>query len=388
MRCSGYSRPPKPMSEVFQLEIIQHPETQLYHTWQPAPQQVLQLLLLFDNLYLAHRQQGEWTSVLPVKDPALIQKVAQQNKLDAEDQQRLENLLPIEKEEAAKPEQTSLQTSSGPLSNSHHALSAYQPQRTTGTGHQPSPTAPHAVLRSIEETPLITQTTPLIEATLEIAQEQQQALLTQAEHLQQDIQKQQLHLQQQLRQMPQLEQELELLNQKLEEWQLAMEAEHHHQDHLIHHTQQELIGIQEHLQGILSSGMALQNHLRSRRLPEDHQLQHKLSYLEEMVDHVLAQRHSVHYILQQKSYQHLEEQRLDVLKQRYKNVSEAREKLAEHVQQLETVNREILLQDPLAVPEPVPIMALHELQRLQFEQDILEADPGLQAYLKSIQEHL
>ncbi len=367
------------MTEAFHLDIIQHPETHLYHGWSPAPQQQLQVLLLFAQSYLVQRNQGEFTALYPIKDPALSHKIQAQHKLSEEDLAFLEQLIETPQAPA------STQPPSTPLfSHTAQALSAYQPQQTAGGEASPQTQTPsaHRVLKTLEETPLHQETQPLLNAALEIAQEQQQTLLSTAETLQNTIHKQQLQLQQQLRQMPRLEQELALLNQKLEEWQLVMEAEHHHQENLVHHTQQELCAIQERLQDTLSSGMALQNHLRSRRLPEDHQLQRKLNYLEEMIDHVLAQRHSVHYILQQKAYQHLENQRLELMYARYTAVCEARSQLAQQVEQLEAVNRDILQNDPLAVPEPVPVMALHELQRLQFEQDILEADPGLQAHLK------
>lgn len=354
------------MDKPFHLDIVQHPETRLYQSWGPAPQHSWQILLLFEHIYVIQRQYGELTSVKTVEDPFWIEKIQQKKKLSIEELEQLEQTYT-----------SALITS--PLSATAHALSAYAPQGTAGTE---IPTQ-NQTLQDLDAEPLEEKTRPLIEQALEIAQEQQQTLLQQAADLQGHIQKQQLQLQHQLRQVPQLEQELELLNQKLEEWQLVMEAEHHHQEALVNHTQQELQSIQEQLQETLSSGMALQHHLRSRRLPEDHQLQQKLNYLEEMIEHVLAQRHSVYYILQQKSYQHLENQRFEILSDRYNRVQKAHQSLQTQISQLETINQDILLQDPMAVPEPVPMMALHELQRLQFEKDLLEADPRLQAHFKT-----
>lgn len=365
------------MDKPFHLDIVQHPETRLYQSWGTAPQQNWQILFLFENIYLIQRQYGELITVKVVEDPLWINKIRQQKKLSVSELAQLENRY--HSTEEPTPSQTPAPATTSPLAAAAHALSAYAPQSTTGAG---VPTQ-NQLLQQLDAEPLEETTRPLIEQALEIAQEQQQTLLQQAAELQGSIQKQQLQLQHQLRQVPQLEQELELLNQKLEEWQLVMEAEHHHQEALVHHTQQELQSIQAQLQETLSSGMALQHHLRSRRLPEDHQLQQKLNYLEEMIDHVLAQRHSVHYILQQKSYQHLEDQRFEVLKNRYDRVQAAHQSLQAQIAQLETINRDILLQDPLAVPEPVPMMALHELQRLQFEKDLLEADPRLQTHFKN-----
>lgn len=370
------------MDKPFRLDVIQHPETRLYQSWGAAPQKSWQILLLFEHIYVVQRQYGELLSIQAVETQAWIEKIKTQNKLSIDDlaqlEQSINTLAPLAPTPSAPSQEEALLIAS-PLSAAAHALSAYAPQSTTGGAEAP---ATH-LLQEIDAEPLEEKTRPLIEQALEIAQEQQQTLLKQAADLQAHIQKQQLQLQHQLRQVPQLEQELELLNQKLEEWQLVMESEHHHQEELIHHTQHELQSIQQQLQETLSSGMALQNHLKSRRLPEDHQLQQKLNYLEEMIDHVLAQRHSVHYILQQKSYQQLEDQRFEILSARYKRVQEVHQSLNTQIAQLETINRDILLQDPLAVPEPVPMMAIHELQRLQFEKDLLEADPRLQAHLKT-----
>jgi hypothetical protein len=369
------------MDKPFHLDIVQHPETRLYQSWGMAPQHSWQILLLFEHIYVIQRQYGELTAVNTVEDPVWLEKIQQQKKLSPEELQQIEQIYHPAALSASNDTSSPGSLLTSPLSATAHALSAYAPQSTTGAAVPPSTRNP--TLQQLDAEPLEEKTRPLIEQALEIAQEQQQTLLKQAAELQGHIQKQQLQLQHQLRQVPQLEQELELLNQKLEEWQLVMEAEHHHQEALIHNTQQELQSIQDQLQETLSSGMALQHHLRSRRLPEDHQLQQKLNYLEEMIDHVLAQRHSVHYILQQKSYQHLENQRFDILKARYESVRKAHQDLQAQISQLETINRDILLQDPLAVPEPVPMMALHELQRLQFEKDLLEADPRLQAHFKS-----
>lgn len=364
------------MDKPFHLDVVQHSETRLYQSWGIAPQQSWQILFLFDHIYVVQRQYGELRSVKAVEEQQWIDKIQSQSKLSPEDLLQLEQVYGTEPPPSPTEEQSLLAAS--PLSTAH-ALSAYAPQSTTGGTEAP---AAH-LLQEIDTEPLEEKTLPLIENALEIAQEQQQTLLKQAADLQHHIHTQQLQLQQQLRQVPQLEQELDLLNQKLEEWQLVMEAEHHHQEELIHHTQQELQSIQQQLQETLSSGMALQNHLKTRRLPEDHQLQQKLNYLEEMIDHVLAQRHSVHYILQQKSYQQLEDQRFEIISKRYERVLAAHQNLKAQISQLETINRDILLQDPLAVPEPVPMMALHELQRLQFEKDILEAAPRLQAHFKT-----
>ncbi len=348
----------------FALDVVQHSETRLYHSWS-SENGNFQLLLLYDRAYVVKRSEGVVNGIQPIKTPSVLEALETQQKLTQQHLQDLETLFdsPSEPEEVSPP----------PMTTSYNALALYGNQKSLGA----------SVLAETDQEPVYERTLPLVEQALEMAQEQQQTLLEQAEQLQEHIQNRQKQLQKQLRQVPALTQELELLNEKLENWQRQMESQHHHQESLVHHTHQELMGIQEQLQDMLSEGMALQNHLRSRRLPTDHQLQRKLSYLEEMVDHVVAQRHGVHHVLQQRAYQHLETARLDILLERHQKIAAAREALSSQIERLETVNREIMAQDPLAVPEPVPMMVIHELQRLQFEEDILAADAALKQQLKA-----
>ena len=85
----------------------------------------------------------------------------------------------------------------------------------------------------------------------------------------------------------------------------------------------------------------------------------------------------MHYLQQQQAFRELESERLQILTRRQTQLKQQVDVLKNSIQGLEQINREILSQDPLAVPEPVPALALHELGRLEHELQMLEADPGL-----------
>ena len=69
--------------------------------------------------------------------------------------------------------------------------------------------------------------------------------------------------------------------------------------------------------------------------------------------------------------------RLSHLLQRKDELLAAINELQASIEQLDTINQEILNHDPLAVPEPIPALALHELSRLEQELQHVLADPAL-----------
>ena len=95
-----------------------------------------------------------------------------------------------------------------------------------------------------------------------------------------------------------------------------------------------------------------------------------------MIQKIVDHRHQVNYFLQQQAFHELEQLRISHLRQREQELVQARDELRTTIEQLERINDEILRNDPLAVPEPVPALALHELNRLEHELTILRADPA------------
>lgn len=241
----------------------------------------------------------------------------------------------------------------------------------------PRETAP-AASRASEAPPIETWTQPLVQQALQQASDNQQRLLEQAHQLKQDVDRRSGRVQKSLESLPMFQEKLDALNQRLEQWQSEMEKHHFSRDSLLERTDEELARLQHQLSQILSEGLALQKVLREHRFPEQSQMADKLDCFEDMLDHVVQQRHWVHYLQQQQAFGTLARERLKLLQVRRSELNDQIGKLNASIQDLEQINREILSQDPLAVPEPVPALALHELSRLEYELQVLEADPALQ----------
>lgn len=257
----------------------------------------------------------------------------------------------------------------------HPALSG----GSVGLPAAPAPReTPPAASRASEAAPIETWTQPLVQQALQQASDNQQRLLEQAHQLKQDVDRRSGRVQKSLESLPMFQEKLDALNQQLEQWQSEMEKHHFSRDSLLERTDEELARLQHQLSQILSEGLALQKVLREHRFPEQSQMADKLDCFEDMLDHVVQQRHWVHYLQQQQAFRTLARERLKLLQVRRGELHDQIGKLKESIQDLEQINREILSQDPLAVPEPVPALALHELSRLEYELQVLEADPALQ----------
>lgn len=222
-------------------------------------------------------------------------------------------------------------------------------------------------------------TQPMVQQALQQASDNQQKMLEQAAQLKQDVDRRSERVQSALSRLDAFQERVDELNNRLEHWQSEMERHHFSRDSLLERTAEDLERLQRQLRQILSDGLALQKVLREHRFPDQDQMNDKLACFEDMLDHVVQQRHWVHYLQQQQAFAALERERVQVLVTRRTELKAQIAQLKDAIEQLEQINREILTRDPMAVPEPVPALALHELTRLDYELQILEADPGLQA---------
>lgn len=232
---------------------------------------------------------------------------------------------------------------------------------------------------SSAEPGLETLTQPLVAHALQQASDNQQKLLEQAAQLKREVDKRSERVQSALDRFEAFQERVDELNNRLEHWQSEMERHHFSRDSLLERTAEDLERLQRQLRQILSDGLALQKVLREHRFPDQDQMNDKLACFEDMLDHVVQQRHWVHYLQQQQAFAALERERVEVLVTRRKALQNQLAQLKDAIEQLEQINREILTRDPLAVPEPVPALALHELTRLDYELQMLESDPGLLA---------
>ena len=405
------------MSEDFQLQIELHPETHLLQTLRLGPQHTVQLLELFGKYYLLERSKGERRPPIQLDDPLLLTRLARDCRLQADE---IEALLPpprgidivlgddldtspLAYSSAAPldPLQSKLQSAMAQFAAQNpQTAEALQlpalPQESTSNSLLQGAYGAHPALggssmgRPVElsetiqvpvpprESPIENWTQPLVQQALQQASDNQQKLLEQAQLLKQEVESRSERVQRSLERLPVFQERFDELNQRLEQWQTEMERHHVSRDSLLERTDEELARMQSQLRQILSDGLALQKVLREHRFPEQVQMGDKLDCFEDMLDHVVQQRHWVHYLLQQHAFRQLEQERLKLLEDRRRELWAQIDRLKDAIQQIEQINREILAQDPLAVPEPVPALALHELTRLEYELQVLESDPALQ----------
>lgn len=378
------------MNEHFQLNVEDHPETCLVQTTRFGAQYLVQILLLFERYYVVEKQAGTSAPALLIHDEDCLRSLQTHGKLSKEQIQPLLKSpridITLDEPLSHSYQQLAISQFQALAPESTSRTAAYQQHTSTGAPSvQSSAPTPQQPIESTESTisapPISQLTLPLVHQALEAAEEKQHDLAAYARRLNQELEQQSLGLKQALNQLPQIQSQLSELDQRLEAWQTQMEASHFSRDSLLQHTGGELESLQTQLQSILTQGLALQGVLREHQLAPDQQVPLKLQYLEEMLEHVVQQRHWVHYLKQQQNYAGLEQERLTQLKERYALLQEEIHGLKQAIEKIERTNQEILKQTPLAVPEPVPALALHELNRLEFELQLIEADPGLKEEL-------
>jgi hypothetical protein len=155
---------------------------------------------------------------------------------------------------------------------------------------------------------------------------------------------------------------------------------------LLKKTGRELAELQSGLETSLTEALSLHNLIEIYTPTSSQRFKEPLKDLKYLIEAIVAQRHQVNYFLQQQAFKELEQLRLGHLLQRKDELLAAIHELQASIEQLDTINQEILNHDPLAVPEPIPALALHELSRLEQELQYVLADPALR--LNTSQENI
>ncbi|MGV3526118.1 MAG: hypothetical protein ACO1RX_18005 [Candidatus Sericytochromatia bacterium] len=395
------------MNDGFQLQIEAHPETHLLQTLRLGPHRAVQVLELFQQYYLLERRQGERQTPIQLDEAPLVARLQAGERLLPSE---IEGLLPPlkgvdvlldDQAPAADPLQQRIQSAMARFAAQnpdtaealdrhraaaqqayaeHPALGA-RPKTGEAAAAGPLPAGEKAVLQE-EQFPvpgaqLAQLSAPWVQQSLQQASDNQQQRLEQARQLKTEVEQQSGRVRQSLERLPAFQQQLEALTERLEGWQSEMERHHFQRDSLLSRTAEELAALQEQLRQVLSQGLALQKIVREHRFGDDAVMAERLACFEDMIDHVVQQRHWVHYLQQQQAFRDLEQRRARQLVARRQGLLDEMASLQLAIGNLEQINREVLSQDPLAVPEPVPAVALHELSRLEYELQLLEADPAL-----------
>lgn len=375
------------------LPIEENPETQLLESYYIHSGLSIQVLCLNDTYYLLEKNKGKKGELYPVESVLL------QNKLKAGSCTKTDILdeLPPAKVNPKLTGGVDFTIGDGdPLvhklsqamaefaQNNPSALSAipshfeaYQEQERGNTpivdlpqpSPEPEPPEP-------ELPPVFYKTYPVVESALQEATEQQQKHLHKAQAFQEKIEKKLLEWQSIVHQKEALIATFQGLQDLLENFESQIDSGEFQEAQLLKKANSDLEELQEQLSHVLIESSAAQAFFQAHQ--EHKGLQREvLNDLNQTIQKVTQYRRLVQHMIQQLHYQSLAEQRKAHLLERKAELEPMIAHLEESVAQLEAVNQDILMLDPLAVPEPPPILVLHELKRLKFEMDILLADPAL-----------
>jgi hypothetical protein len=425
----------------FSLRIEDHPDTHLLQTLQISENDSIQILQLGSQYYALKKTKHQRSQPILIQDQQLCERIRRQQVMPYHleslfappkpTRRHLDILLddsipisPPRSEAAPSPHQnlsriqsdvtnkTQRPSGEGAYPHLTHKLqtamahfiennpdTASALNLTSGSENQPlsqqkataSPVAayiPHQSIggksvRSEQPGPPLNELTrPVVMAALQQASENQQAHLEKAQQLKEQLEMNSHRLELLLGQLPGLETRLNKLVEQVEyfsqHFNRQFSSQEMNPEKLLLKTGKELEKLQKQLESALTEALSLHNLLEiypHARWNYKKAFEHLKTLIQKIVDH----RHQVNYFLQQQAFHDLEQLRMSHLRQREQELMQAQEELRTSIEQLERINDEILRNDPLAVPEPVPALALHELNRLEHELNILRADPALKS---------
>ncbi len=400
---------PEKDSESFSLRIESHPDTHLLQTLQLSESDSIQILQLGKHYYALKKTKYQRSPALLIQDPEICEHIRKQELQPGHLEhlfptRRLDILiddqspLPQETKEAPGPSQSNKNLTAKLkeamaefIENNPDTAQALNLKRSSETAApQRSESKPAALAAysqhgslagaTAEKThpPLNQLTQAAVFTALQQASENQQAHLEKAQMLKQNLEKNDQRLHTLLEQLPTLEARFENLSLQLETLYLNWSPKDSlNPEELLKKTGRELAELQSGLETSLTEALSLHNLIEIYTPTSSQRFKEPLKDLKYLIEAIVAQRHQVNYFLQQQAFKELEQLRLSHLLQRKDELLAAINELQASIEQLDTINQEILNHDPLAVPEPIPALALHELSRLEQELQYVLADPAL-----------
>lgn len=402
---------PEKDSESFSLRIESHPDTHLLQTLQLSESDSIQILQLGKHYYALKKTKYQRSPALLIQDPEICEHIRKQELQPG----HLEHLFPTrrldiliddqsplpqetkETKEAAGPSQSSKNLTAKLkeamaefIENNPDTAQALNLKRRPETATPQSESKPAALAAYSQhgslagataekpQPPLNQLTQAAVFTALQQASENQQAHLEKAQKLKQNLEKNDQRLHTLLEQLPTLEARFENLSMQLETLYLNWSPKDSLKpEELLKKTGRELAELQSGLETALTEALSLHNLIEIYTPTSSQRFKEPLKDLKYLIEAIVAQRHQVNYFLQQQAFKELEELRLSHLRQRKDELLTAISELQTSIEQIDTINQEILNHDPLAVPEPIPALALHELSRLEQELQYVLADPAL-----------
>lgn len=396
---------PEKEGESFSLRIESHPDTHLLQTLQLNESDSIQILQLGKHFYALKKTKYQHSPALLIQDPEVCERIRKQ----ALQAGHIEHLFPTRRLDILIDDQSPLPPESSEQARSNKNLTAKLKEamaefieNNPDTAHALNLKRPPEAQISPRETqaaalnaygqhgslagantekappPLNQLTQAAVFTALQQASENQQAHLEKAQKLKQDLEKNNQRLHTLLEQLPDLEARFDNLSQQLETLYLSWSPKDSLKpEELLKKTGRELAELQSSLEKSLTEALSLHNLIEIYTPTSSQHFKEPLKDLKYLIEAIVAQRHQVNYFLQQQAFKELEQLRLSHLIQRKEELASAIAELQASIAQLDTINQEILNHDPLAVPEPIPAMALHELSRLEQELHYVLADPAL-----------
>ena len=154
---------------------------------------------------------------------------------------------------------------------------------------------------------------------------------------------------------------------------------------ILQKTVLELDEMEQELNRILTNGNVLkalfqENKTYTQYVSQRHT--HPIDSIMRSLNIIARQRRTINQLQHEREHAELEKARVETLLKRKQEIELSIYELRQIIDQIEKTNREILDLDAFAVVEPVPVVATNELQRLEFELQVIMGDPGIQSHFK------
>lgn len=276
------------------------------------------------------------------------------------------------------------------VSNSNAPFQAYFDSVPAGGGGsktkahvlQPPPMRDEPTETFIPQKP--TSTRSAVSHSLEKVIQRQRERLVEVQMMKQKVENEKKKLDAALERKKYLEAQIIEIEQRIERFQQDFFRMQLTEEDLLRKTAFDLEKIQQELNQILTDGSVLKAVLDENAQFTNQLANGPFKHLENLIHSlnlVVQQRRMVNHLLQQREHALLEQQRIKVLIKRKEELETGIEELQQIIFQIDQTNQNMMAMDPYCVPEPVPVPALNELARLEFELQNILGDPGIQQEL-------
>lgn len=246
---------------------------------------------------------------------------------------------------------------------------------------QPLPLPEEAPAPGIFSAHAQSSTRPAVSHSLDKVIHKQRERLVEVQLMKQKVENEKKRLDAVLERKKYLEAKIIEIEERIDRFQQDFFRMHLTEEDLLRKTAFDLEKIQQELNQLLTDGSVLKAVLDDNAQYSAQIASGPFKHVENLIHSlnlVVQQRRMVNHLLQQREHALLEQQRVKVLLQRKNELDMAIQELQQIIFQIDQTNQNMMSMDPFCVPEPVPVVALNELARLEFELQNILGDPGVQ----------